>query len=367
MIDPYTRPAPPSTNRRWLFAFAAAGLAVLLYTGAWLFLAATARSTALAWVEARRTEGYAVRFDSMEETGYPLSVRLDVVNPGIGTPNSPAPWGWEGETLEIELKPWDWATVTLNTAGKQTLALTTPKTGMVSYNGEAGSASASLDLDGGGLDIAIRDLSLKGDKPGIGGFAIAKGRLRAARPGSAGADARTPSAQLEVRLSELRLPRFLSSPLGDGVRELEIEARLLGDLAAGPVRDSLEAWRDGGGTVEIRRLAVRHGPMAVRADGTLALDGQLQPIGAFTARIEGFFAAIDALQKTGMVKARDAVTAKMILGVMSRRPENGGPATLNLALTLQDRRLFAGPVGLLEFGTIDWRTLWVAQALEAKF
>jgi len=162
-------------------------------------------------------------------------------------------------------------------------------------------------------------------------------------------------AELDVRFSEVRLPRFLSSPLGDGVRELDLEAHLLGDLAAGPVRDSLEAWRDGGGTIEIDRLAVRHGPMALKADGTLALDGALQPIGAFTARVEGFFDVIDALQKTGMVKPRDAIAAKMILGVMSRRPENGGPATLNLALTLQDRRLFAGPVGLMEFAEVDWK------------
>lgn len=348
MEDFYARPAPPPANRGWLFAAAAAGLAALLYTGAWIYLATAARDAALAWVEARRTEGYAVRFDAMEEAGYPLSVRLDIVNPGIGRPDSTAPWGWQGETLEIALTPWDWGSVSVKTKGKQTLAWTLPGTGLVSYNGNAGQVSAAIDSGGGGLDMVISDLSLTGDRPDMGSLAIGAGKVLAARQGAGG-------GRLEMRLSDLRLPRFLSSPLGDRVRELLVEARLLGDLGAGPLRDSLEAWRDGGGTIEVQRLAVRYGPMAVRADGTLALDGALQPIGAFTARIEGFFAAIDALQKTGMVKARDAVTAKMILGVMSRRPENGGPATLNLALTLQDRRLFAGPVRLMEFEEVDWQ------------
>lgn len=357
MINPHTSSAPPPTTRIWPYALVAAGVLVLLYTGGWLYLATMARDAAMDWVEARRAEGYAVRFDSMEEAGYPLSVRLDVVNPGIGAPNSPAPWGWEGETMEIAMAPWNWGSVTVNTGGKQMLAWTVPGTGMASFTGNAGQVSVAFDGDG--FDIVVDDLSLTGDKPEIGGLAVAAAKVMAGRRDSGG-------GQLDLHLSGLELPRFVSSPLGDNVRELTLEARLLGDLGAGPVPDSLEAWRDGGGTVEIKRFAVRHGPMALKADGTLALDGDLQPIGAFTARIEGFFAIVDALQNIGMIKGRDAVMAKMILGVMSRRSQNGGPATLNLALTLQDRRLFAGPVGLMEFDSIDWRTLRVAQPLEAK-
>jgi hypothetical protein len=43
------------------------------------------------------------------------------------------------------------------------------------------------------------------------------------------------------------------------------------------------------------------------------------------------------------------------MGVFSRTPSGGGPAVLNLALTAQDRHLYAGPVRLMELPEINWR------------
>jgi hypothetical protein len=99
---------------------------------------------------------------------------------------------------------------------------------------------------------------------------------------------------------------------------------------------------------------MQHGPLKINTNGTLALDGKLQPIGALTANLEGFFETIDALKRLGVVKARNAITAKVVLGVLSRAPSGGGPAILNLALTAQNRYLYLGPVRLLELPEIKW-------------
>ncbi|MBT3306442.1 MAG: DUF2125 domain-containing protein [Alphaproteobacteria bacterium] len=346
MIDSYRRPVTPTRSNKWLFVTLACAFAVVVYTGVWIYLATIAREATLDWVDARRGEGYTVRFDSMEETGYPMRIRLDIANPGIGGPNSPNPWGWEGEKLEVSLTPWDWTTVRLKTTGQQMLSFTMPDTEMSTYIGET--ENVSVSVGGRGLDVSINGLTLNGDKPGLGGLAVSSGRVHVEKPDSDGAD-------MDIRLNGLRLPNFMATPLGKGIREFQVEARLQGHLESGPMRDSLEVWRDAGGTIEIERLSVRHGPLALKGDGTLALDAALQPIGAFTAHVEGFFDAIDALKETGLVKSRDAVAAKMILGVMSRRSDNGGPPILNLALTLQDRQLFAGPVGLMKFDEVDWK------------
>ena len=55
------------------------------------------------------------------------------------------------------------------------------------------------------------------------------------------------------------------------------------------------------------------------------------------------------------MRRRDAVTAKLVLGALARTPEGGGPPTLNLAITVQDRTLFAGPVALARLPAIDWK------------
>jgi hypothetical protein len=86
----------------------------------------------------------------------------------------------------------------------------------------------------------------------------------------------------------------------------------------------------------------------------MALDGDMQPIGALTARIGGFFETIDALRAKGMLGAREAVTAKLVLGVLSKRPAGGGARILTVPLSLQHRTLYAGPVALGRVPRLAW-------------
>ncbi|MEE1562148.1 MAG: DUF2125 domain-containing protein, partial [Alphaproteobacteria bacterium] len=71
----------------------------------------------------------------------------------------------------------------------------------------------------------------------------------------------------------------------------------------------------------------------------------------------------DALRKQGLIRSVDAITAKVVLGALARRPKDGGPASLNLAITLQNRTVFAGPVSLLKLPAIDWNELFPTESL----
>ena len=57
----------------------------------------------------------------------------------------------------------------------------------------------------------------------------------------------------------------------------------------GPFHDfnGLIQWRDKGGTVEVTRLNLDHGPLRLNGEGTFALDRDLQPVGTLTVRVEG--------------------------------------------------------------------------------
>jgi len=86
----------------------------------------------------------------------------------------------------------------------------------------------------------------------------------------------------------------------------------------------------------------------------LALDADLQPIGAFTTRIEGFFETVNALHEKGLIRSQDAVTAKMVLGVLSKR-NDAGRISLTVPLTVQERRLYVGPVPLAVIPPVRWQ------------
>ena len=358
MVD-FDNPSRKHPHRPWWIAAAGLALLALAYSGFWFYLASTARDGVVQWVEKQRARGLAVRYDSLVTVGYPLSIRLNFSNPGIGAPNAAAPWGWEGGRLSIMFRPWDMQNLQAAASGKQMLAF--PLDGRTqTYTGEAGFAEGALRLSGGdvqGLRLNLNGVAFKPEKPGLEVIGITAAALDINRLALDGADHQTATASVTVTARGVTGPWLKISPLGEEVQNLTIEGHLMGSIERGPLTESLENWRDGGGTFELSKLNVHHGPLKINTDGTIALDEKLQPIGALTAHVEGFFETVDALQRLKMVKPRDAVTATMVLGVLSRKSLNGGPATLNLALTIQNRRLYAGPVGLLDVPRIEWRAL----------
>ena len=77
-------------------------------------------------------------------------------------------------------------------------------------------------------------------------------------------------------------------------------------------------------------------------------------MGAFTARIQGFFDAVDLLREKGLIRSRAATTAKIVLGALSKKSAEGGAATVSLPVTVQDRTLFTGPVPLMRLPPLVW-------------
>jgi hypothetical protein len=152
--------------------------------------------------------------------------------------------------------------------------------------------------------------------------------------------------------TEITLPKPVPG-LGPIVKRLDIAVDVTGRLAAGPLRQSLEAWRDGGGAIELRSLALEWPPATMAGSGTLALDGALQPMGAATFKFQGFFDIVDALTLAGHVPEREASVAKVMLGMLAQ-PSAGGAPELSLPLTVQDRKLHAGPVMLMEMPEVVW-------------
>jgi hypothetical protein len=143
--------------------------------------------------------------------------------------------------------------------------------------------------------------------------------------------------------------------LGERIAHASLEARLLGVVpSVGPLASRLARWRDANGWVELSRVAVRWGPLGVSGTATLALDPALQPMGQAATRLSGMQPTLDLLAEQGVVPRNTAASARALLAFMSRTPAEGGPPVVDVALTLQDRRLSAGRIGLARLPEIVW-------------
>jgi len=360
------RPAPPSHpafryRRPPALRRARLGLLVLViliglaaaYGGMWLLIMNNLRDGAQAWIADRHAEGFSIETAGSSTGGFPWVARLVLDTPSLAPPQRPVPWAWTGERLVIEVRPLKPFEAVLRAEGRQEVAVRDGDAVRV-FGGEAATLQATLRRGDGWLPpatIVVRDLQLaEGDEH------LTVARLDLTGAGDPGADDNEAALTYGVVLDAdgVKLPERLATPLGRDVSSVRLVADLLGTLERRPWPRVLAVWRDRGGTVEVRDLAVRHGPLRLDAVGTLALDAAGQPVGAFTARLEGFAATVDALEDRGVMRRRDALAAKVLLGTLLRRPDDGGPPTLSVPLTLQDRKLFAGPVFVYQLPPIRW-------------
>jgi len=204
-----------------------------------------------------------------------------------------------------------------------------------------------------GATLRVRDPRLSG----------AAGEYRAAEFWAEAALADPPPAAhtqtwltLSLAATDATLPAALEPALGRKIKTLRAEFKVLGAIQGGPPRDAVEAWRKDGGTIEVDWLHVAWGTVDLRATGTLAIDAEGRPLGALSADIRGYAAALDALRKASVVTEKVANLAKIGLALLARKPPGGGAPVLTVPVTAQGGRLYAGPLKVLNLPRVP---LWV--------
>lgn len=346
-VDDHVVERPFTSSRCLLITFAILlGLAAGLYAGWWFWLAGEVRARLDGWAAAMRLDGRTAGYTELSVSGFPGPLRINLT--GLDATDPEGGWTLAVPALLAALSPWDITRLDGNFTGPLRLSVDKgPATGR--YRLDAGSNAVSLDRsDGGTLRVSLSDVrAAREDTQET--LRVEDVKLTLNR-GSIPVYGR-----LGIEATNADLPESMHSAFGGHVARFRIAADATGaELPEGLNADRLKVWADNGGAIDIRSLDVAHGVLGLLGEGTLALDGALQPIGAFTARISGFNAAVDALVRSGVVRREDGSLAKVVLGVLAKPSPGGGPKQVTVPLTVQDRVLSAGPIPLIRLREIHW-------------
>jgi hypothetical protein len=354
--------------RSFLIGSVAAAMAAVLYTIYWFVIATSLKDGIGHWIVERAAQGVMASYKNIEISGFPFNFKVTLTGPKLQVSNvSPASrldlggkkWLWQGGRAEANMTPWNFSKFDVDLSGSHVVSFE-DKGGTFQFTGAAQRIllQAEIFLDGWPekfqLDVAGLKMSETSTKATIAATSAAVTSQRlfpGVDPGSIGA--KTPTYTLQAKLQGVRLPSFLNLPLGHDVQELSTELRVIGALEPSLNVQNLARWRDAGGILEVGLLEASYGTLKTHATGTVALDGNLQPLAAVSAKFQGFFPAINKLQKAGYIRSGDAVMAKVVLGVLSKRVGKG-QRSISLPLSLQDGQLSAGPAALMAVPAIDW-------------
>ncbi len=351
--DAKVRVMTHSFRKALMWAGVAALTATLLYSCIWYAAAVLLRQQAKAWFETQQSQSLTITYAQPTLSGFPGRIGVNFAGFSIAAARigDTAGWSWRSDTLRLFLRPFAFRTVHADLGGTHILAgvhdapllLTLP-------HGEAGftftgERLANVTVDISGLSAAWQNETA----PYVGVEKITAHVAMVAAPDGARATSRATFSASDVTLPDI-LPEGLSRTLQSVAMTLDLH----GPITRGPLPQALDAWRSAGGDIDVRDFTAVWPPVTASGSGTVALDDDLQPIGAFTAKFQGFLDVVDMLVAQGRMAAGEATVARGVLSLLAKTPGGGGAPELSLAVTAQDRTVFAGPITLMELPEIVW-------------
>lgn len=323
-----------------LFLIVSAGA----YTGYWFYARELAAAIIDDWAIQQRAEGYEVTYSAPVFSGYPLLIRAVLDQPHVKRND----FAWRGERLSIESQPWNFRRLRVDIQGKQWVTLAHDPEPFVLTPAKA-AIVAKLSSNGSIAEASVlfRDLSIaQADNAALS--KVAELWLEAVAPQD------TPQAHTDNNLSlslsavDIVLPDAAAGPLGHDISKLRADVKIKGAIPNTTLNEALEAWRRSGGTLDVDWFHVIWGTFDLRAKGTIALDAQTRPLGAFSTDIRGHSQALDALVSHAVLEQKTATLAKIGLSLLAKTPPEGGAPVLTVPVTAQDGHLYAGPIKIFE-------------------
>jgi hypothetical protein len=320
--------------------------------GLWWERAANASRAQLErWIEARRQAGFEISHQGITTAGFPLKLELAVANPRLDWAGA-HPFSWQGpEKLMAHITAQAPGLLRMQAEGAHVI--------------EAGGKKISLTLAkaDGSLDMAMQGfaalhLALEGVEVN-GAYAqplrLPRLTLDAARRFDVAADdLQTPSASLTLFAEQISLPPDLKVSLGESIAQLNMTLALFGPVPENLKADSLKAWSEAGGILDLKSLHLEWGPLLLDGDGTLALDRALMPIAPFGLKVRGAAETLDALAERGLIEPANYMVVKLALAVLAKEPPDSETGSMRLPLTLQGQDLFVGPARLARLPAPPW-------------
>ncbi|MDR3531292.1 MAG: DUF2125 domain-containing protein [Rhodopila sp.] len=309
------------------------------------------------WQAERKAQGWETASGPVSIGGWPQAATVTVSNLTLrhAGPLIPGDLGVASAGITLSVSLFHPSTLRLSLAGP--LHVRAGDAPDVIVTADETSVSVPLDQTGPML-IGLRASGLRLE-PATGAWHVTVGLLttqaKLSAETEAGSEPSDPAATFAVTSEAIALPAGTKWPLGTNISSLSFDGALNGPLPKDhDITRWAEAWRDGGGSLEIRHLAMGWGPLGLTSSATLALDDQLQPMGSGNGRIVGYAEVLDRLAGAGMLTKSAATAAKAVLSLMAGAGDGNGPSAVDVPLTLQYRTLSMRQVPLVRLPELDW-------------
>lgn len=332
------------------------GALVLGSFAGWRWAAGQMAEGFAAWTQAAAAQGWTVHGSAPVRGGWPFAVELSYGEFSLagGATELPGGAAYSAARLTLRLDAWHPTVLEVLGQGRQSLRIgpgePLPFTAdhlTISVPVARGTPPESAALD-------AKDLRFAAPAEGLTiGLLTGQADWR-----PAGADAPS-GTNLRLSAEAIALPPAPAPQpaLGAHIASATIEGTFSGTLppdAQSPAA-ALAAWRDSGGELALRHVAIGWGPLGVSGTATLKLDAALQPDVTATLRLVGIEPTLSALAAAHVITARAARAAGAVAGLLSHASEAAaGAPGVEVPVTLHDGTVSLGVIPLATVPKLNW-------------
>ena len=333
-------------QKRGLLTIAAIGVVAAVYGIFWNFLAGQYRDGIEQWAAARRAEGVEVGFSSLRVVGFPLKLEALLSNPALSGSDGTRTWAWRGPLMLLQVRPWSPNRARVRAPGRHRITVM------------GGAKPLDLAVDAGTLNVMLR---FQNGRPENATVSARNIKINEAKIGRIASLVRVElmanqSGHIHFTANTITYPVAPVPGLGLKTARLVFKAQVSGGLPLEHDAETMAQWRDDGGTLEVSQMIINHGPLDLDGDGTGSLDGTLQPIGAFSLRVQGGKQAVDRLEGAGLIKPRAAALMKAVLDTLAKSQGSKDGIKFNVPLSIQDGKFYIGPLVVAKVPMVHWPT-----------
>ena len=322
------------------------------YPAYWFYAASLSESLLQNWIEEQRSNGFTVNNRPIERSGFPFVVRLTLPAPEAS--NAKIGFSWRSEKLRLELQPWDLKRLRFDALGPQQFQFK-PSQDVANFTANTtGFEGVAVISDSGALaalSIFLKEVRLTESEQGQ---LMQSGRILAdiRRPEKTPIAHTEPALEISLVAEHINTAAVSAPILGDTIANIRVKAAFLGPLDGDTLIDAVSSWRQSGGTVEVDWFNLIWGPLDLRANGTVALDPELRPLGALTADIRGYEEALEALAEARLIRRDILPASRVTLNLLAKTSETDGRRVLTVPVNAQDGGLYLGPIKLVELPVV---------------
>jgi hypothetical protein len=296
------------------------------------------------WRSDLESMGYTVAAGPPTFGGWPLRLVAHFAAPVVTAPGGER---WEGPADVMGYAwLWDLDTIAIEGPGRHRLEI------------EGG--PLAIDLESGALTLGFGDGQLDRVAVALGASSVTNetsGRSLSLErfgvdvaPLTPGADGRH-DIGFSFELERFPLPPELAGAaemIGPEIALLKFDGRLQGRLSLQPWLEFLATWRDSSGILDLKHIELDWGTLWAKGAGTLTVDDEYRPLGAFSFETLGLPELIGRATEAGVFDQDSGRTLQRALTALASGTDEKGRQRVKLPLTLQDGSLYLGQIELGE-------------------